>query len=193
MDYDPEKHHRRSLRLNGYDYSQPGAYFVTTCLQGHEPYFEMPEVRNIVEDAWKALPQRFPTIELDEFIVMPDHIHFILNLHPDHKNRPTLSNIVNAYKSLTARAALSHLRTIGDICGNQFWQQHFYDHIICNNTELLAIRKNIRNNPPSRFFTPSPLASTTTPAPAHSHHLARPTPNVGKQSASQYALSEYAQ
>src|SRR6266700_1972025 len=51
--------------------------------------------------------------------------------------------------------------------------------------------KNIRNNPPSRFFTPSPPASTTTPA--HSHPPARPTPNVGKQSASQYALSVYAQ
>ncbi len=147
MGYDPEKHHRRSIRLKGYDYSQPGTYFVTICLNGREPYFELPEVRNIIEDAWKALPQRFPTIELDEFIVMPDHIHFILNLHPDHKNRPTLSTIVGAYKSLTARAALSHLRTRGDICGNQFWQQHFYDHIICNKTELLAIRKYIRNNP----------------------------------------------
>ena len=147
VSYDPEKLHRRSLRLKGYDYSQPGAYFVTMCLQGREPYLEMPEVRHIMEDAWKALPQRFPTIELDECIVMPDHIHFILWLRPHSKSRPTLSMIVNAYKSLTARAALSHLRTIGDICGNQFWQQHFYDHIICNKTELLTIRKYIRNNP----------------------------------------------
>jgi REP element-mobilizing transposase RayT len=84
--YDPEKHHRRSIRLKGFDYSQPGPYFVTICLNGREPYFEIPEVRNIVENAWKTLPQRFPTIELDEFIVMPDHIHFILNLHPNHKN-----------------------------------------------------------------------------------------------------------
>jgi putative transposase len=145
--YDPEKHHRRSIRLKGYDYSQPGAYFVTICLQGREPYLEMPEVRNIMEDTWKALPQRFPTIELDEFIVMPEHIHFILWLHPHPKARPTLSMIVCAYKSLTARTALSYLRTLGDICGNQFWQPHFYDHIICNNAELLEIRRYIRNNP----------------------------------------------
>jgi REP element-mobilizing transposase RayT len=147
MGYDPEKHHRRTIRLKGFDYSQPGAYFVTICLQGREPYFEIPEVHQIVEVIWKALPQRFPTIELDEFIVMPDHIHFILNLHPDHKNRPTLSTIVDAYKSLTARAALNHLRTLGDIKGKHFWQQRFYDHIICNETELHAIRTYIRNNP----------------------------------------------
>ena len=62
MGYDPEKHHRRSIRLKGYDYSSLGAYFVTICLQGREPYLEMPEVRTIVEDEWKALPRRFPTI-----------------------------------------------------------------------------------------------------------------------------------
>jgi putative transposase len=147
MGYDPEKHHRRSLRLKGYDYSQPGAYFVTMCLQGREPYLYLSEVRHIVEDTWKTIPQRFPTIQLDEFIVMPDHIHFILNLHPDQKHRPTLWTIVGAYKSLTARAALSHLRTLGDICRNQFWQQRFYDHIICNETELQTIRTYIRHIP----------------------------------------------
>ncbi len=147
MGYDSEKHHRRSIRLKGYDYSQPGAYFVTICLQGREPYLEMPKVRNIMEETWKTLPQRFPTIELDEFIIMPDHIHFIIWLRPHPKTHPTLSMIVCAYKSLTARAALSYLRTLGDICGNQFWQTHFYDHIICTNAELLEIRRYIRNNP----------------------------------------------
>ncbi len=147
MGYDPEKHHRRSLRFKGYDYSRPGAYFVTMCLQGREPLLEIPQVRHIVEVRWKALPERFPTVELDEFIVMPDHIHFILHLHPDYKHRPTLSTIVGAYKSLTARSALSHLRTRGDICGNHFWQERFYDHIICNETELHAIRTYIRTNP----------------------------------------------
>ena len=147
MGYEPEKHHWRSLRLKGYDYSQPGAYFVTICLQGREPYLEMPEVRHIVEGIWMTLPQRFPTIELDEFIVMPDHVHFILHLNPNHTHRPTLSTIVNAYKSLTARAALSHLRTLGDICGNHFWQKRFHDHIIGSEAKLLTIRSYIRNNP----------------------------------------------
>ncbi len=147
MGYDPEKHHRRSIRLKGYDYSRPGAYFVTICLQGREPYLEIPEVRNIVEDTWKELPRRFPSIELDEFVVMPDHVHFILWLRSHYESRPTLPMVVGAYKSLTARAALGYLRTLGDICGNQFWQQRFYDHVICNHEELLAIREYIRNNP----------------------------------------------
>ena len=50
-------------------------------------------------------------------------------------------------KELTARAILSHLRTMGDICGMQFWQERFYNHIICNEAELQAIRTYIRNNP----------------------------------------------
>ncbi len=141
------KYHRRSLRLKGYDYSREGAYFVTMCLYGHEPYLDMPQVRNIVEETWQALPQRFPSIKLDEFVVMPDHIHFILWLHPDQKYRPALGSIVGAYKSLTARAALAYLRTLGNICGDHFWQRDFYDYIIHDKAALQQIRTYIRNNP----------------------------------------------
>ncbi len=147
MDYDRLKYHRRSIRLKEYDYSRPGAYFVTICLQGREPYFGMPAVCTIGEDAWNALPQRFSTIALDEFVIMPDHVHFILWLRPTAGNRPTLGRIVCAYKSLTARAALGYLRSLGDICGNQFWQRDYYDHIIRNKAELQEIRKYIRDNP----------------------------------------------
>jgi REP element-mobilizing transposase RayT len=117
------------------------------CLYGHEPYLDMPQVRNIVEETWQALPQRFPSIKLDEFVVMPDHIHFILWLHPDQKYRPALGSIVGAYKSLTARAALAYLRTLGNICGDHFWQRDFYDYIIHDKAALQQIRTYIRNNP----------------------------------------------
>ncbi len=142
-----QKYHRRSIRLKGYDYSREGAYFVTLCLYGREPYLEMPQMRALVEEIWLALPQQFPTIELDEFIIMPDHIHFILWLHPNQKHHPTLGNIVGAYKSLTARATLAHLRTLGDICGEHFWQRDFYDYIIPSKAELQKIRTYIRHNP----------------------------------------------
>ena len=135
------KYHRRSIRLKGYDYSRPGAYFVTICLYGREPYLQMPAVRTIVEEVWNALPQRFSTIALDEFLVMPDHVHFILWLRPDAENRPTLGRIVCAYKSLIGRAALSYLRTLGDICGNHFWQRDYYDHIISS-----ATRRNYKKS-----------------------------------------------
>jgi putative transposase len=148
-EWEQHKYHRRSIRLKGYDYSQAGAYFVTMNLYGREPYLEIPEVRRIVEETWFALPQRYPSIELDEFVIMPDHIHFILWLHPQpgQKNRPTLSSIVCAFKSLSARAALAHLRTLGDICGDHFWHRDFYDYIIPNHTALHQIRIYIHNNP----------------------------------------------
>lgn len=67
-----------SLRLRGYDYSQSGAYFVTLCTKNQISYFENTESKNIVAEAWKTLPEWFPTITLDEFTVMTNHIHFIL-------------------------------------------------------------------------------------------------------------------
>jgi REP element-mobilizing transposase RayT len=86
MMYDPERHHRRSIRLQGYDYSQAGAYFLTivtqdrACLLGEVVDGEMRlnDVGDMVHQEWTNLPNRFPNIELDAFIVMPNHIHGII-------------------------------------------------------------------------------------------------------------------
>ena len=78
MKYDPTKHHRRSIRLKGYDYRNAGAYFVTICTKNRECVLDDPIVNAIIHDVWYALPSRFPTIELDEFVVMPNHTHFIV-------------------------------------------------------------------------------------------------------------------
>ena len=82
MSDDPQKHRRRSIRLKGYDYHSPGAYFVTICTQGCECILDDPVVNGIITDVWQALPGWFPTITLDEFVVMPNHVHFILWIHP---------------------------------------------------------------------------------------------------------------
>ena len=87
--FDPEKHHRRSIRLPNYDYSQPGAYFVTIvtwhreCLFGEVVNGVMKLSKNgeIVQWEWKALPQRFRYIELGAYVVMPNHLHGILIFH----------------------------------------------------------------------------------------------------------------
>lgn len=79
-------HYRESIRLPGYDYTQRGAYFVTVCAYQRERLFGdirngvmgLNEVGCIVADIWHGLPQRFPMIELDEFVVMPNHIHGII-------------------------------------------------------------------------------------------------------------------
>jgi REP element-mobilizing transposase RayT len=67
--------HRRSIRLKGYDYATPGAYFVTICTASRKPILQLPRCRDIVKDAWTELPHLFPTLELDDVVIMPDHVH----------------------------------------------------------------------------------------------------------------------
>ncbi|MCI0596714.1 MAG: hypothetical protein L0Z48_09285, partial [candidate division Zixibacteria bacterium] len=86
MKYNPDVHHRRSIRLKEYDYAQAGAYFVTICTQGREGLFggiknggmELNPAGQMVQTVWEELPRRFPDIELDEFIIMPNHVHGII-------------------------------------------------------------------------------------------------------------------
>jgi putative transposase len=78
MRHDPTKHHRRSIRLKGYDYHNAEAYFVTICSKNRECLLDDPIINGIINAVWQALPSWFPTIELDEFVIMPNHIHFIL-------------------------------------------------------------------------------------------------------------------
>ena len=83
MIYDPNKHHRRSIRLKGWDYSQPGAYFVTVCTQNRECLFgeikndemELNVLGEIILDKWNRIPHHFENVELDAFQIMPNHTH----------------------------------------------------------------------------------------------------------------------
>ena len=81
MKYDPQIHHRRSVRLPGYDYSQPGAYFVTICTYNRELSLQ-DQVKEAVRSVWLGLPARFPRVVLDEFVIMPNHLHGIIILAP---------------------------------------------------------------------------------------------------------------
>lgn len=139
---------RRSHRLQFYDYSSDGAYFVTICqYDRHQPVLRQPDISKILEDTWYALPQRFTSVALDHLILMPDHAHFILWLHPDKESHPPLGNVVGAYKSITARATLQYLRTQGQISGNHLWQRDYYEHVIRNEEDLNQTREYILNNP----------------------------------------------
>lgn len=91
MNYDKYKHHRRSIRLKGYDYSQAGAYFVTICTQNRECLFgdvvdgeiHLNDVGIMIRDVWRKIPEHFPHAEIDEFIVMPNHFHGIIMICRD--------------------------------------------------------------------------------------------------------------
>jgi len=86
MRYDPEKHHRRSIRLKGYDYSQPGAYFITIVTQNRECLFgeivdgdmRLNESGTCVVRWWEDIPHHFSGVDIDAFVVMPNHMHGII-------------------------------------------------------------------------------------------------------------------
>lgn len=93
MPYNPNIHHRRSIRLQGYDYSSAGMYFITICVQGMECFFgEIANGEMILNDAgkmvnkwWKKIPEKFSDIELDVYQIMPNHFHAIVinvGVHP---------------------------------------------------------------------------------------------------------------
>lgn len=153
---------RKSMRLKGYDYSKPGYYFVTVCTQNKKCLFG--DIRNrqmvlndagrMIEKVWNALPEHYPHVELDAFVIMPNHVHGIIILRPDPiveagfkpastKKRHALPEIVRALKTFSARR-------INEICntpGVKLWQRNYYEHIVRNENELNEIRKYIQENP----------------------------------------------
>jgi putative transposase len=164
MIYDPDKHHRRSIRLQGFDYSQSAIYFVTICVQNRECLFgtiskhesgENDPVRTILSDAgkmisadWLALPSRFPSIILDEFVVMPNHFHGIVCILPDRVENLTLGNIIGAFKSITNNNYITGVNTKNWQPFNQrLWQRNYYEHIVRDDSTLPKIQHYIQNNP----------------------------------------------
>ncbi|MBI5635157.1 MAG: transposase [Nitrospirae bacterium] len=169
MQFDPDKHHRRSIRLKEYDYSQSGAYFVTVCAWQKENIFG--EIKNakmllneygrLVQEHWEAIPEHFDNVETDEFVIMPNHIHGIVSLSnvgaqfiaPFRKattenqgvinHAPTVGEIFRAFKARCAHA----INQIRNTTGVPLWQRNFYEHIIRSEDELNRTRQYIRENP----------------------------------------------
>lgn len=168
-------HHRRSIRLQDYDYAQAGAYFVTICAQNRECLFGkvmdgkmmLNDTGRVAQAVWDGLPGRFPTIELDQFVVMPNHLHGILvlvgtqfiaptiprqgviNRAPTMMQQgqgvinraPTLGEIVRTFKAATAR----QIRLVG--LSEFGWQRNYYEHVIRDEDSLNRIREYIATNP----------------------------------------------
>ncbi|MCK4622116.1 MAG: transposase [Desulfuromonadales bacterium] len=151
--YNPDKHHRRSIRLKNYDYSQNGSYFLTLCTFDRSCYFEQfGQLCQIVEAQWQSLPERFSGVALDEYVVMPNHFHGIIVLcrdtpcgYPGSSNH--LGNIVGSFKSLCVNAWLKIINSEKINARGKFWQGNYYEHIIRNNSEMERIRRYIAENP----------------------------------------------
>ncbi|MDQ2810141.1 MAG: transposase [Chloroflexota bacterium] len=152
MTLPPQHSGYQSLRLHGYDYTQAGAYFVTSCvyqrkcLFGHIQAGEMvlTAAGQMVQQVWDGLPVRYPSIELDAFIVMPNHVHAILVLAGTDTaaNSPLLGTVIRAFKSLSA---VQVNRALGR-SGIPLWQRNYYEHIVRHDKELDHIRTYILSN-----------------------------------------------
>lgn len=159
MAYDPAVHHRRSIRLRGYDYAQAGAYFVTICTAGRacilgeivDDQIALSPAGEIVARVWDGLPTHYPFLELDEFVVMPNHVHGIVILSETDpegaglKPAPThpLSEIVRGFKTYSSRL-INELR---EVRGQPVWQRGYFEHVIRNERSLNEIRRYIAENP----------------------------------------------
>ncbi len=138
---------RQSLRMPKHNYGWTGTYFVTIRAVQREPIFEIPELRTILIETWKSLPERFAGATLDEFVIMPDHIHFIIELEGNVEKPATLGDVTGAYKSLTTVAWIRHIKATGMECSGIIWQRNYYERDIRDANELEQTRQYIRNNP----------------------------------------------
>ena len=161
---------RRSLRLKGYDYSQ-GAYFVTVCAANRKCQFGrvlegemiLSEEGKIVIEEWLKTPALRPHVQLDRFIVMPNHFHGILVLDADAggtaRRAPTiqrfaasvvgsLPTLIRAFKA----AVTNHINSLRNTPDAVIWQRNYYEHVIRNEESLNRIREYIAHNPSTWEF-----------------------------------------
>jgi putative transposase len=164
MFYDPEKYGRRSIRLKGFDYSQSAIYFVTICVQNRECLFGtiprngesenlakimlLNDAGKMVSEEWLALQSRFPSVVLDDFVVMPNHFHGIISTSPNSDDDVKLGNIIGAFKSITTNNYITGVK-IQDWkpFHKRLWQRNYYEHIVRDDLALQKIQKYIQNNP----------------------------------------------
>ena len=172
-DHPGRPHRRRSIRLQGYDYTQTGAYFVTIvtrhklCLFGtvNDGRVLLNALGQLMDEVWQWLGQRYPYVELDQYVVMPNHLHGIIvladNADSDSdlvsgrtsgrrpsstaptKRRKSLGSLVGAFKTVGTRRANLARGTESQV----IWQRNFYERVIRNERELNSIREYIMNNP----------------------------------------------
>jgi putative transposase len=184
MKFDPRIHHRRSIRLKGYDYRQAGGYFVTMVTKGRDALFgEVVNREMILNEAgemnvrwWLELPNKFPNVNVDIFVVMPNHFHGIIfiadgadnsaNAEPisvvgddlrvvpqgEHAGSPRqnapLSQMIQWFKTMTTNEYIRGVKQLGwKPFNGKVWQRDYYEHIIRNQSAADRIARYIESNP----------------------------------------------
>ena len=153
------------MRLRGYDYATPGAYFITVCTQNRVPLFgriingkmESNRLGVAVEDTWTEIPDHYHNVAPDAFTLMPNHIHGIITIEdavvgagfkpalptPKTSRRHGIPEIVRAFKTFSA----PRINEMRPTTGKPVWQRGFYDHVIRGENELNMVRTYIMDNP----------------------------------------------
>ncbi len=165
MTTDVPDHNRRSIRLQEYDYAQPGGYFVTICTHNHKCLFgevidsemHLNELGEVAAAEWRRTAEIRSEIVLDAFVVMPNHVHAVVFITDDPPSpskdalpralrgtgHRSLSALVAGFKAATTRRANILLRKVVV----PFWQRNYYEHIIRNEPDLDRIRQYVTDNP----------------------------------------------
>jgi len=169
MNPGPSKHHRRSIRIPGFDYSLPGAYFVTVCAHRKKCIFGEIESGKIylfpagttIEKWWFELIQKFPNLEIDVHQVMPNHFHGIVRIREKegqpHGVAPTpldenygevsLGDVVHWWKTMATNEYIRGVKERGwPPFEGRLLQRNYFEHIIRNEEDLERIRHYIRTN-----------------------------------------------
>ena len=157
--YNPELHRRRSIRLKAYDYTQPGAYFVTTVTRGRRSVLGgivngemlLNSTGRLAAGAWEWLATQYPYVELDRYVVMPNHLHGIIVITGTRRGdsriapamRKPLGRLIGAFKT----AATKKVNLAQNTSNQPLWQRNYYEHVIRSEAELDLVREYIINNP----------------------------------------------
>jgi REP element-mobilizing transposase RayT len=165
--HDAKNPSRRSLRLQGHDYSQTGAYFITLCTRNRESLFgdivdgsmRLNATGLIVAESWKWLATQYNHVELDEWVIMPNHLHGVIVITDDRRGgsrtaratrttapesqRKPIGGLIGAFKTISTKRINEYRSNMG----SGIWQRNYYEHIIRNEPELSSIREYMQNNP----------------------------------------------
>ncbi len=182
MTYDPVVHHRRSIRLKNYEYTTPGWYFVTIVVQDRISLFgEVVDAEMHLNDAgemvariWSEIPEFYPGVGIDSFVVMPNHLHGIIVLHGEEHNpslasvgadplclpsseppaKPlSLGDVVRRFKSLTTREYGEGVKHSGWPPFNQrLWQRNYFEHVVRDERDVERLQGYIIDNPVNWAF-----------------------------------------
>lgn len=151
---------RKQNRLENYDYGQNGCYFITICTHNRQRLFEIeppavgndlcvvPCLQNEIIRNWINKTQiKFPNVRFDKYVIMPDHLHFIIRLTERHAGR-SLPDVMRYFKSMTTTEYVRHVKNKNlSPFNRKLWQKSYYDHIIRDQNDYNEKCEYIANNP----------------------------------------------